>query len=441
MGMNEQSYIKNIGVMSGGVTGISSNSPSQYSGRRKQYLGGETNLFAQEIAKYAGDYIDADCQGLNPDDFFEWTPITIRMTDVVRPSAAITRNVDDWKMILADAASIDYIPMGAKLVAMGSTWLMMNPNNISAAYGTGIARRCNGVWCHLDYYGNVLQEPIIIGKAAANATQNDDQDTMLITMGYFNLTMQKNEWTRQLKQNSRIIMGDWAFQITGPGDFTQEFTGDFDSARMSCFAARYEEPNDAIDDMATHVAGGKTFSWEILLTGASDMTVGETAQLFAESYRNGEKVSDSEENPISYIWESSDTAVAAVSDSGAITAISAGECQVTCRLAQNPQKSVTRRLVISDAVSGNYVRFSAAIPEKLEMLDFCDISAVYYENGEATSETVEWKFTGAAKSAYRAETSGNSASITCYGGSEAPLTVTASFGDASVSAEIILEGL
>ncbi len=442
MGTNEHGFIRNIGVMSGGLAGTATNSPKEYRGRKRQYLSGETGAFAAKYAKYAGDYFDAECQGLDPDDFYAWKTITMRMTDVVRPSAAITRTTDDWKMVLADSAKIDYIPMGAKIKAAGSTWLMINPSNISSAYGTGIMRRCNATWNHLDFYGNILQEPIIISNSQANANTPDTQDYMLITTGYFNLVMQKNEWTRQLKQNSRIILGDWAFTITGPGDFLEEFTGDVDSEHLSRFAARFEVPNDAIDDMETHVAGGKTFEWEIQIDGApATVETGANIALTAISKRNGETVTSTDEYPIYYLWESSDAAVADVDAFGAVTAYSAGTCEITCTLAQNPAVSATMALTVIEASAEDSVRFIGAIPESLGMLEGAKISAAYFTGGVQSSEEIAWEFSGAAKGSYKALRGDNAVYITCYGASDTPLKIKAIYGENSTETSIRMEGI
>lgn len=165
---------------------------------------------------------------------------------------------------------------GTKINTMGCTWLVTNPSNLSNTVGNGIAQRCNAVWNYLDYYGNVMSEPIVVENLRAHASTPDDQQSALITKGYFVLVMQYNEATAQLDTNSRIILGTAAYVITGYSDFSQEFTGDYSTIRLLSFDARYEEPNYVIDDMENHVAGGKTFSWEIGISGPPSLKVGTT---------------------------------------------------------------------------------------------------------------------------------------------------------------------
>ena len=441
MAVSDHDYIRNIGIMSGGVTAPPHNAPKQYGQRKRQYLGNESNAFMKQFAKYSSDFFSADCQGLNPQDFFAWTSVNLRMADVVRPSAALTRYIDDWKMILVDSEAVDYIPQGAKIVTMGSTWLVVYPENITSAYGTGIVRRCNGVWNHLDYYGNILQEPIIIEKAAANASANDAQDHLLITMGYYNIVMQKNKWTSQLTQNSRIILGDWAFQFTGPGDFVQEFSGDYDSVRLVYFAARYDEPNDAIDDMENHVAGGKTFQWDISITGVPAMEAGSTTVYSAASQRNGETVEDTSEHPVFYLWSSSDDSVATVDAIGVVTAVAPGTCEITCQLAQNPAQSATQSLTVVEATTGPSVRFTGTVPTSLGVLESTTITAAYFEDGIQKSGDISWSFSGADTGTYKALLGENSAYITCYGPSATALQITAECKGVHATAQISLEGV
>jgi hypothetical protein len=59
-----------------------SNMPAQYQGSvRKQYLSTQTKYMLKR-AKIACDYVGAQVQGLNADDFFAYTPKKIRLSDV-----------------------------------------------------------------------------------------------------------------------------------------------------------------------------------------------------------------------------------------------------------------------------------------------------------------------------------------------------------------------
>lgn len=434
--------IKNAKLSFGGtVSDPAWNVPPEYGSRETQYFMAVTDRFKKRNLKYAADFFKGTAQGLYGPDVDEWVPCKFRLAEVVRPSSAIQREFDDYKHLMLDEPALPYIPQGTKFSAMGSIWLMINPANVSNGEGGGIVRRCRATWNHLDYYGNVLKEPLVIETDRASANSDDSQQWDNITKGYFNITCQSNRWTNQLGTNSRLILGKGAYRITGFTDFFEEFTGDFDSTRVIRFTARYEEPNDEIDDMVRRVAGGLTFHWDIDIKGTPTLTVGGSGQLAPISRRNGEIVENTEENPITYQWESSDEAVCTVDDGGYATGIAEGSAIITCTLAQNPAISTEFDVTVEGAGSGNKVAFLREVPAELRMFQTAIISAAYFEDGEKTDKNVKITVSGPETTAYSVQYGENQAEITCYAGSNTPLTVTASHGNDSVSAEITLRGI
>lgn len=439
--MSENDAIRNVTLLDG-TAERRTNAPKQYGGRRKQYTGDATALFYAERARYATDFVDARVQGVAPGDFYAWSAQRMRISDTVKQGANLNRRTDDQKEYLLENRSIDYVPEGAKIETMGSTWLVTNPANLSSVAGSGIMRRCNATWNHLDWYGNIRKEPLVVEKQQAMANSNDTQDISLIMQGYFNIICQRNPETDELDQNSRLILGRRAFQITGYSDVTQEFTGEDESTHLLYFAARIQEPDKTIDDLARRVAGGKTFSWEIRISGTMVLNAGATAQMTAESLRCGEAVAGGDEkHPVSYFWETSDEAVASVDAGGLVTAVSAGSCTITARLAQNPEIESKITLSVADEKSGAEVRFLTEPPEMIGAYDAATLRAAYYEGGEKKDDTVTWEISGASEDAYTAAVLGNQVTIQNWGGSETPLTVTAKCGNASASASIRLEGI
>lgn len=257
--MSADVNFKNALLLAGGLNPIVTNNPTQYADRHRQYFDPETRRFTAMKAKYSSDFMDAQVQGLFDNDPLAWETYRLRMANVVRPSAAIQRHFDDYKIVLFESPKIEYIRPGTKIVSMGSTWLALNPDNVSGASGSGLVRRCNAVWNYYDENGNLCSEPIIAENERANANDSDAQNSQLISKGYFNIICQYNDATRQIDTNTRMILGTGAYRVTGFSDFEQEFTGDYASVRLLYFSVRYEEPNEDIDDMENHVAGGKAF--------------------------------------------------------------------------------------------------------------------------------------------------------------------------------------
>ena len=435
---------KNIasGLCAGGrISGSVKNTPAQYKNREKQYLSNPSARFTEKISKYASNFVKARVQGLDPNDRESWTETRIRMADIAPDSASTLRKQDDYKIVLFADRRIEYVPEGSKIETMGSTWLVVNPTNISNDIGGGIIQRCRTVWNHLDWYGNLLSEPICAEKAILTANESDMQEYALITKGYVNIVCQCNAETRQLNTNSRIILGSGAYRITGFGDWSQEFTGDYDSIRLLEFTARYEPVNPEIDDMKRHVAGGKTFSWEIRIKGNPIIKSGSTGQLEAVSIRMGKDADHDYDHPVSYIWESSDTNVADVGMDGSVLGVTEGTCTVTCTLEQNRSIREEYEITVVPAESGNEVAFLGNIPDKLRPYQSVTIEAAYFENGEERLDKITFAYSGADTMSYTATEAGNSTQITCWTASKSPLKVTASFGEYKSSVEIGLEGI
>lgn len=437
---NLNALAKNMAIIGGNINPAVTNSPPQYDDKQYPYYDSETRQFIKSVAKYSSDFAEAQVQGLYSDAPYEWGTYRLRLANIVRPTAAIQRRFDDYKMVLFESPQADYIRLGTKIVTMGSTWLAINPDNISGVSGSGVVRRCNAVWNYLDYYGNVVSEPIIVENDRANANDSDAQNSQLITKGYFNVTCQYNDATRQIDTNTRLILGTAAYRVTGYSDFEMEFTGDYSSVRLLSFSVRYEEANEAIDDMVNHVAGGKTFSWEILLSGQTSMTVGATTQLTVQSKRNDETVTSTTENPISYLWESSDESVLTVDDNGNVTAIAEGSASVRVKLAQNTNYHINYGITVTESVDG--VKFTTSVPESLSAYESAGISAAYFLDGIEQTDAIIWTFTGADDNAYSYAVSadGKSISIDCFGYSAIPLTITAAYGAYSATAQINLIG-
>lgn len=442
--MANNPYLRNAEVLGGTLINPAANTPQQYEQRRRQYFGSETSLFVEKYAKYASDFVKALAQGLNKDDPTLWETVYLRFSDIGRATATTTKLSDDYKRILIANRKADYIRPGTKFVTMGSTWLAINPNNMSGVGAGGIVQRCNAVWNHLDWYGNVVSEPIAVDRYLSRANNTDTQEAMNLTKGYFDVKAQKNKETAQLGENSRMILGRNCYRITGFSDFTQEFTGDYESVRMLEFSIHYEEPNYTIDDMENHVAGGKEFSWNVRIAGRPNMTAGETALFTASSQRKNQTVESSENHPISYLWSSSDETVATVDENGIVTTTGSGVCTITATLAQNPAYSAEMELAVAPVEKYGVVKFLQTVPEKLSLFESVTLEAAYFWNGEKKDYPLTWQFSGADKEDYSVDVNGNTATITCWSGSVKPLMAVVQYESESsgvVPAEDLFPGV
>lgn len=440
---------------SGRVNNYKNNAPAQYKDRKRQYFADETRLFAEEYDKYSSDYVEAKVQGLNPADPFGYTKVRIRFANVVTGTSAVGTVYDDYKMIEIADRRYNYIRRGSKVVSMGNVWLAINPDNMSGINGKTVIQRCDNTWNHLDFYGNIKQEPVCVDRLDMRGVDPDSQRSTMINTGYYNIKVQVNDQTRQLDNNSRLYVGNVCYRIAGYAEVSREFTYEKGTTGLMIFRAMLEEPNLAIDDLDEFVAGGKTFSWDITISGDSMVTVNGTTQYTASSVRTSEEHSEVVENSakhqISYLWESSNEDVATVDAFGVVKGISEGEALITCYLEQNQDIFMTHQITVAGEQTESHVSFASTVPTSLKMFEETSITAVFTrvdtdESGNTvisseTDDIVTFIFDGADKDAYTVSIDGNTATIKCWSGSIQPLKISATHNGFSTSAEIMLEGI
>lgn len=438
---DSKDYVKSVAAFNG-RSSIQSNAPASYSDQKRQYMKERASMFDASRAYLSNDYVEAEIQGVT-ENFYEWVTTSIRLADIANKTASSANRVDDYKEILIPELGIDYFPIGAKVKTMGSTWICVNPANISSSKATAVVARCNASYNSYDYYGNVVTEPIIVEKYSMAGNDNDRKQNIVLMDGYFNITCQLNGNTEQLKENSRIILGKKPYQITGVTDFIQEFTGDRESCRLLTFTARVEEPTESDDITENFIAGGNEIDFDCIMQGVDNMTVGEQTPFIPHFVKNDEVVESTDENPITWIWESSNKNVATVDDKGNVTAVSLGNAEITARMAQNNAIFVSAELaVVADKPIENKVVFKGLVPERISQYESVTISACYIENSLGTNKALTWEFSGANENDYSVKIlkGKKSAEIYCISPSDERLNVTARYGEYSQTATIELVG-
>lgn len=422
------------------------NAPSQYKDRQRQLYADETRLFAEQYDRFSSDYVEAKVQGLNPLKPFEYTDVHLRFSNMITGASALVTVFDNYKMVEIAESQYNYIRRGAKVITMGNVWMSINPDNMSGVQGHTVLQRCDSTWNYLDFYGNIMHEPVCVDRLDMRGVDPDSQRSTMINTGYYNIKVQNNEQTKQLGNNSRLYIGNTCFYIAGYAEMSREFTYEEDSVGMLIFRAMVEEPNMAIDDLDHYVANGKTFSWTITIAGISTIKAGEETILTASSTRTAEEhtavVEDTPEHHIAYQWESSDEDVAIVDAFGNVEGVSEGTATITCYLEQNPDISATFDITVSGVSTEPHVSFTSTLPERLRMFETVPISVNYYENGEVVPDAeITFTFSGAEEGSYTATVNGNIASIKCWSGSIEPLHITAECNGCGVGAFIELEGI
>ncbi len=433
--------LKNMALFTAAKDGVPKSNPSNaparvMQGRRKQLYRDQTGEFIRKQLGFAPDMWDCECEGLDSTDFFKKTKAVIRAAEMINANQTVSP--EEYRTIIFESPKVDYVPKGAKVTFYNNVWIVTGTANIGSVTGGGYARRCNAIWYRRDFYGNILAEPFVVLKPDTRANDNKYNTYVVLAENYVNCIMQKNAFTENLRENTRIILGSSAYMVRGLNDFTEEFSDEGESTRLLYFSLYRAEPN-ADDDMENKIACGADFTAAVAITGASEMTTGSTQTLAATFIRNGEAEGSDEAYPISFEWTSSDTNVATVDANGNVTAIGAGTSEIRAVLAQNAEVQGNFTITVKNADTSPNLAFTGNVPQSIRQYDTAEITAAYFEDGKATDRAVEFSLEGAG-GCYKASTDGNKISITAQAISKTPLKITASCEGISAVAEINLIG-
>lgn len=437
MANNLQNNIKNGLLTTTRLNNVVTNSPANTSPKYSKY-NDEATAYYHEYAPYASNVFDAEIQGLDYNDFYKWTKVHLRSSNVINPSTGENLSTS-WQSILILDRKVDFIPIGAYVKYNNSIWIVYNPDNIASPTGNSIVIRCNTTYNTLDYYGNLVKTPMFFAKGTVLASSPYYMEFSATLDGYQHVIMQLNEVTEKITNNTRIILGKSAFGMYGVSDFPEEFTGDPNSCHIFRADLRLQETIEA-DDLVNHVADAKYFSFTLDIGGNNTMIVGEPQTLSITARRNGDIVQSTTENPITYVWTSSDETIATVDEYGVVTPVSVGSCVITCSIQQNTAITSTFSFSVEERAEQSYVDFVTPIPQELRAFDSVEIEAVYYENGSATDERIAYSLTNADEDSYSFDRIGNVLTINAWYPSDKPLIIWASCNGYETSASITIVG-
>ena len=435
--MNLNKLARNAGMVGGCDYAPLTNEWMHSQGLQKQYFTHPTQANAVDVGDLADNVFNTACQGVDgAKDWYDFTPIQIRTT-FAASSATGELQPDDWQRIyIIQPAGLTYIPIGSYMQYANNWWIVYKPNNMGLGIGQAVVRRCNAVINVLDYYGNVISIPMSYAKMGTLGNASHATENSITAKNYISCVCQLNKYSKAFVENTRLLLGNMSYAMRGVNNFTREFTNKADSVHIITFTIEMTEPLPQ-DDFEHGVADGLAFKWLLSATADKSMNAGAIQTIAVKSIRNGESVVSTAENPITYVFTSSDTDVLTVDENGLVKAVGEGSATVTVTLAQNPD--ITQTVAIAVAAAGDsYVAFTSTPLTVLHSLETAEISAAWFENGTATDDVITFSFSGADEDAYSADVSGNTATLTCYGLSDKPLIVTAAHGDSTAQMSIEL---
>lgn len=405
MQWDAKSAIKNIALFANTspspVPGVGG--PNKYTGKQFEYFEEPTSEYVWEYAQYASNYFKATVQGVIPGTFETERGAYIRSMDIVEQTTG-AKMPNDYQTIYFQDTRIKGLYTGAKVKYAGNTWLAISPFNIADPMTQAVIRRCNAVWKHLDYYGNVLSEPFVFHDGRASATANEYLDWSVIPNWYQKCVMQLNDNTKELAYNRRIVLGSSVVEVRGLVDFVTDFSGDNtegnlepEPSHVMFFDVQYQQPTE-IDDMERGIADGKAFSWVIKPSLANAVQIGTSQTISVTSLRNNE-APDTETYPVSYLFSSSDESVATVDANGVVTGVGEGTATITVTLEQNPDITAEVEIAVSSEDQAAEFNFAPELPAKLKQLQKYSGVVSVWKNGVQVDTPISVSAVGSTQSA------------------------------------------
>ena len=134
---------------------------------------------------------------------------------------------DDFKTIFFD--DLEYKPpLGARFSFDNNIWIVYSTDNYNSLNSACYIRRCNNTINSLDENGNVHQEPCVIDLKPTRS--GFIEDLSMWTPNSRQIIMyQKNDWTKHLDVNSRIMFSNKVYRIGVSLDFNRTETFNKDS--------------------------------------------------------------------------------------------------------------------------------------------------------------------------------------------------------------------
>lgn len=454
-------------------------------------------VYYEEVGQYASNVFDAEIQGLDAEDWYSWTTVRLRSSDVINPTTG--DHLDNtWQKILILNRNVDYIPIGAYVKYNNNVWIVFNPSDIAATSGTAIVVKCNVTYNQYDFYNNVIRTPMCVAKGLELAGSPYYSELMALPSGYSHAIIQLNDDTRHIHNNTRCLLGRTAYGFYGVVDYANEFTMENESCHIIRADIRTTEviPDD---DMENHVAGGMSQKLTIGIVAQQYMEINSEQGLKIRAYRNGERLMRDPEHPFDYTVVSSNDDIIHVEkrEDGEyyITAAGLGNATLSVTLLQNPSITTEMEFIVPEAGTlladrpetpqpdylpvgslyytpageepgrfyfyqdrhpdnpepGGNLEFEEVesvkvldwigdFPSTMNVFDTTYIQAAMIVNGKQTEDEVYYSFTGADSQSYSAVINGNTVVITAYIPDKLPLTITAYCGDLSISGNIQIMG-
>jgi hypothetical protein len=309
--------------------------------------------------------------------------VQVRISQVINTETGVNQG-DDWKkLVFANGQSIGD---GYLYYFDENWWMVANSETIKSLSKSCVVRRCNNTLRWVDDQGGKHKVPCIVGyKINENRDYSTAGSSLVNSSGVIDIASQLNTHTNKIKPNQRFLFGNptgyWdCLKVFGGGvmNFINQKTEDNNSAGVVIFSMGMSQINYDTDDLVNGYTDVFHTVYTVQISEESIVrTVGGTLQLTSTVQLNGTTVTN---RPVT--WSSSNTAIATVnSQTGLVTFVSVGNCQIKCQLKDNEAVFDT---CVANTVSYPVTEYQVKItPDEDYVLegDTKEFSAYLYANG------------------------------------------------------------
>jgi hypothetical protein len=219
---------------------------------------------------------------------------------------------------------------GDVVAARGFAWLIISQVEASSQSYRGRMRQSNhNTKFILD--GWLYEYPSIIEMV--NLTLDEGREINLLA-GRLDCTLQSNDLTRSISENTRFIASDAAWKIVG-----------VDQTKTGLLILNAERDSlSAGDDMQNEIANADSIPvWTIGLAAAVEtVSLNETVTAIAVLYRDGTEYAGEE-----FLWQSSDDTIASV-QGGVITGVALGSADITAAWVKHPSINYSFSVLVEE---------------------------------------------------------------------------------------------
>jgi hypothetical protein len=312
--------------------------------------------------------------------------VQVRISQVINTETGVNQG-DDWKKLVF--ANGQDIGDGQLFFFDNNWWMVANAETIKSLSRSCVVRRCNNTLRWVDEQGGRHSVPCILGyKINENRDYSTAGSSLVNPSGVMEVVVQFNPATNKIKPNQRFLFGNpdnWTcYKVFGGGimNYINQKTTDNSSTGAINLTMGVNYVNTDTDDLVNGYTDVYHTVYSVSISETSVVgQVGNSLQLDYSVSLNGATVTRD------VIWSSDNVSIATVSQTGLVTFMGSGFCNIKCQLKGND--AVFDTCVASGVTYPVYEYQIKVTPDENYVLegDTKVFSAYLYSNNVAQNNT------------------------------------------------------